>query len=423
MDSKIDVVQLNPKNDPGCIKSLTLESLMIERVLGFCVLTFLMNFYKLVWASSLSDCYFRSGCSTDLYEGNVAKTFKSLSYWLPDLIVFIYWIVYLLNPLNIHLTSSAQKTPSISSHPSSLIQREVLDLRKSVMVMNNNPLVENEKIQDAESHVRSDESTPAVHLEGDSDINPTVPMDRSDQKRLSRPSQTSLPVGWLSQLNSPSELESTPVFNYSNMKEYRELHITLSEMVLIDKRLGIPVPTLFSGRDTFVVMSVTGLEYLDKVSAFKRRSRQSSSLAGDQTSVQEDWVEISRSDCRINESSPNFIVSFIIPTVESIRASARIKWRFDIYNAASVDDTFRVDTAILSEQVSLRSLHFLLCVISFDFRNLSVLSISPILNSMVKRIVNLKAHCFDQMMRNQLESWSVIIVTSHAILSFRNTSR
>jgi hypothetical protein len=354
--SKIDVVQLNPQNDLGCIKSLTLESLIIERLLGFCVLTFLMNFYKLVWAASLTKCYFRAGCTTNIQEGNVADTFNSLSYWVPDLIVFLYWVVFLLNPVNIHLTSSARKTPSLSSHPSSLIQREITDLRKSVMVMSNNPLVENEKIEDAKSHVRNDQSAVVTeeHPEGDADINPSVPMDQYDQKRLSRPSQTSLPVGWLSQLNSETELETSPTFNYSNMKEYRELHITLSEMVLIDKRIGIPVPTLFSGRDTFVVMSVQGLEYLDKATALKRRSRQSNSIVGDHSPLasQGEWVEISRSDCRVNESSPNFIVSFIIPTVESIKASARIKWRFDIYNAASVDAAFRVDTAILSEQVS-----------------------------------------------------------------------
>jgi hypothetical protein len=313
-----------------------------------------MNFYKLVWAASLTNCYFRAGCTANIQQGDVADTFNSFSYWVPDSLVFLYWAVFLLNPLNIHLTSSARKAPSISSHPGSLIQREVTDLRKSMVVMNSNPLVDEEKIEDAESHIRNDKSPTEDHSEQDADINPTVPMDQYDQKRLSRPSQTSLPVGWLSQLNSETDLDTAPTFSYSNMKEYRELHITLSEMVLIDKRIGIPVPTLFAGRDSFVVMSVQGLEYLDKVTALKRRSRQSNSLVGDQSplaSVQGEWVEISRSDCRINESSPNFIVSFIIPTVDSIKASARIKWRFDIYNAASVDAAFRVDTAVLAEQV------------------------------------------------------------------------
>jgi hypothetical protein len=354
--SKMDVIQLNPRLDHGCIKSLTLESLIIERLLGFCFLSFLMNFYKMIWSASLANCYFRSSCTTDIQHGDLADTFNGLSYWLPDLLSFFYWVIFLSNPLNIHLTSSARKTPSMVSQASSLIRRETIDLRESIMVMNNNPLVDQGKVQEPHPISLEDlHGTDDQTING-SDINPTVPMDQFDQKRLSRPSQTSLPVGWLSQINSEQEIDRSPAFNYSNLREYRELHITLSEMVLIDKRIGIPVPTLFAGRDTFVVMSVHGLEYLDKVTALKRRSRQTSAQPlGDFPSTfsnpQDDWVEISRSDCRVNETSPNFIVSFIVPTVESIKASARIRWRFDIYNAARVDASFRVDTAILSEQV------------------------------------------------------------------------
>jgi hypothetical protein len=374
--SKIDVVQLNPRADHGCIQSLTLQSLIIERLLGFCLLSFFMNFYKMIWSASLANCYFRSSCTTDIQHGNMADTFNSLSYWIPDLLAFFYWVIFLSNPLNIHLTSSARKAPSISSQRASVIQRETIDLRKSVLVMNDNPLVDLEKVDDALSFSQQPIDDDHADIDGSvngSDINPSVPMDQFDQKRLSRPSQTSLPVGWLSQIHSEPELDNSPAFNYSNLREYRELHLTLSEMILIDKRIGIPVPTLFAGRDTFVVMSVHGLEYLDKVTALKRKSRQSSSQSPGEFSPfgspQDDWVEISRSDCRVNEVSPNFIVSFIIPTVESIKASARIRWRFDIYNAARVDAAFRVDTAILSEQVLL-SLSFLPSFLSISSQKL-----------------------------------------------------
>lgn len=343
---QIEIGQLNPHSDLGCVQSLTLESLIIERLLGFCCVTFFMNFYKLVWSASLTNCYFRAGCTTNVQQGNVADTFNSLSYWIPDLLVFLYWVTFLLNPLNIHLTSSARKAPSIS-HPTSVIQREITDLRTSVMVMSNNPLVDVETLEQSQSHIADCTQT------SEDDVNPSVPIEKSDQKRLSRPSQTTLPVGWLSQITSETEVDTSPAFNYSKLREYRELHITLSEMVLIDKRIGLPVPTLFAGRDTFVVLSVQGLEYLDKLSALKRRSRQSNSTNGEISSANNsgDWIEVSRSDCRVNEVSPNFMVSFIIPTVDSMKISARIRWRFDIYNAASVDATFRVDTAILSEQV------------------------------------------------------------------------
>lgn len=349
---EIDVRQLNPHSDIGCAQSLSLESLVIERLIGFCCLAFLMNFYKLLWSASLSNCYFRGGCETGM-QGDVADTFKSLSFWIPDIFVFLYWVIFLLNPLNVHLTSSARKAPSISS--TSVINREIADLRTSVMVMNQNPLVDEKTILQNQPHVTIDS------LETEEDINPSVPIDKVDQKRLSRPSQSTLPLGWSSQIQSETEFDTSPAFNYSNMKEYRELHITLSEMVLIDKRIGLPVPTLFAGRDTFVVLSVQGLEYLDKATALKRRSRQSTSTIGEHSPLggdSGDWIEVSRSDCRINEVSPNFMVSFIIPTVDSMKVSARIRWRFDIYNAASVDATFRVDTAVLSEQVCLSILSF-----------------------------------------------------------------
>ena len=362
----VEMATLAPSVDAGCMRSLMLQKIMLERLLGMCIIVFTFNLYKLSWSASLTGCFSRRNCSPHVADNTAETVLGNLSYWLPDFVGFLYWFCVLLNPLSVQLKSSAEKrhtqlsiqrdAPIVPSQGAHVLPSQSIEKRPSgpSIEMNVNPLISEE-------------------------LSPGGRPDSRDLQRLSKKSKQRsvknlfLPGGDTIGNTTPKSTISSLLKNLSSHSDCRELHLSLTEMVLIDKRVGLPVPSLFAGRDTFVVMSVAGLEAQDPGKK-KRTSRvmdrigdglrsmsrvskvllRGSLFAGDDNcadSPDSFYRELSRSDCRINEANPEFIVSFVIPHIDETEETANVRWRFDIYNGTTVDPSFRSELAALEEQV------------------------------------------------------------------------
>ena len=369
----VELSKLAPSVDAGCMRSLMLQKIMLERLLGMCMIAFVFNMYKLSWSASLTGCFFRRTCGRHVADNTAETVLGNLSYWLPDFVGFLYWFCFLLNPLSVQLKSSAEKrhTQLSIQRDSHIIQSQgSINLGLSLyerhsgpsIEMNSNPLVSEDRLRSVST-----------------ELSPSGRPDSRDLQRLSRKSKQRsvknlfLPGGDTIGNTTHKSTISSLLKNLSSHSDCRELHLSLTEMVLIDKRVGLPVPSLFAGRDTFVVMSVAGLEAQDpgkkkrtsrvmdrigdglrSVSRVSKVLLRGSLFAGDDDcadSPDSFYREMARSDCRINEANPEFIVSFVIPHIDETEETANVRWRFDIYNGTTVDPSFRSELAALEEQV------------------------------------------------------------------------
>jgi hypothetical protein len=382
---KVEVAELMPNVDIGCVRSLVMQKVMLERLLGLCAIVGFFNFYKLFWSASLTGCFFHARrCSANVPNSDVENASHALSYWLPDFIGLLYWFFFLLNPLSVHLQNSAEKRHTQFVEAKS---RDVVHSSGSINLgyvydhscRPSDPSIE---MFDGKNPLNADAS-------GASDT-PEAKPDLRDLKRLSKKSKQKSRINIFTPAVEESEASNvTPAMlkNFSSSSDCRELHLSLNEMVLVDKRIGLPVTSLFAGRDTFVVMSVSGISVhdikrkrssgvMERLSNHLRSVSRGSKLFAGLTSgglIDENdgdrWQEMARSDCRINEANPDFIVSFIIPVIEDDDDNKNVKWRFDIYNATTVDPSFRSDLAVLDEQVGTslpidtKALTFLTCLL------------------------------------------------------------
>lgn len=115
----------------------------------------------------------------------------------------------------------------------------------------------------------------------------------------------------------------------------REIFISCSEMVLLDKLSDIPVGSLFSGQKSFVVLSVAVTT--------------ESSADVDAEPV---WIELGRSELVSGKFNPDFKVIFSIPRDDD--ADHMKMWRLEIYNVIARNQylsvpRFSVDEAKLEK--------------------------------------------------------------------------
>eukprot|EP00602_Paraphysomonas_sp_CaronLab_P005236 CAMPEP_0185037556 /NCGR_PEP_ID=MMETSP1103-20130426/32166_1 /TAXON_ID=36769 /ORGANISM="Paraphysomonas bandaiensis, Strain Caron Lab Isolate" /LENGTH=1347 /DNA_ID=CAMNT_0027575597 /DNA_START=770 /DNA_END=4813 /DNA_ORIENTATION=- len=352
----VDLSELSPEADPRCARSLMLQKLVLERLLGLCVVAGTLNFYKLSWAASLAGCFY-TDCEYGMENNSVEGVIQSLSYWLPDFLAFLYWVVFLLNPLRVHLSNAARKTQSSEREESSIINPDSFVLESAY----------SSPVHSVEMSPTSNPLSLSQTSDHDIEAANSAIAPQSDLKRMSgqnkRASKLKVWLGGGKDNGRENEtLSAEYVDQVSTQSTCRELHISCSELVLVDKRTGIPVPSMFSGRDTFVVMSMSVPSRPGKPKRSSKRvatrmvERLSARLSkkwtdGGSDKQEEDggesWVEVARSDCRTCESHPKFIVSFIVPVFPP---ECNVSWRFDIYNASGVDSSFRADSALLSDQ-------------------------------------------------------------------------
>jgi hypothetical protein len=327
--------ELNPRVDTGCHRSLRLQRLMLRRLLGFCWITALLNLYKAFWATSLSGCFFRPKCAIEVNSmTKLENIVNNTSYFAPDLLVIVYWLVFLLRPLSLDLSiSPSSKEKSVTS--------------TETFALHGESGVDGEGERNSISSEIFEPNAISPHL--------------IDAKRLSKPrlSKSRLSSRWLgSQLVSDEQIRSRRTYSLdllqgmSSFFECRELHISLSEMVLVDRRMCLPIPALFSGRDTFVILYVRGLPLSTPNSPRPLSSKlHTSTLTKEDEDGDVDWIEVGRSDCNLNKVSPVFLASFVVPLLPNTEEYKVVRWRIDIYNAAEVDLSFRVDEANLDEEV------------------------------------------------------------------------
>ena len=201
-------------NDPNCLNALKLEKIMIERFIFFFFLVFSMNLYKLSWGSSQFECSSRVSCSPSITERNFQRAINSLSYWMPDLISMVVWLLLLVRPCGDQVALPEERMSWLETETGAGTGTGTR----------------------AEGGSADDQREPSF----DSDSSPGIKLSIISNP-ISTDSNESASFRDLH--NNKAKCTSTNV-----PQEFREIAVSCEEMILFHRESGIPVATLFAGK-------------------------------------------------------------------------------------------------------------------------------------------------------------------------------
>lgn len=230
MIDDINLEDFSPLKDPHCINVLKLEKIMMERLIFYLFLVLAMNIYKLSWGSSQYECSARVSCSPSITERNFQRAINNLSYWMPDLIAMVVWLLVLVKPIQ-NITLPEEQDTRDSEDIDTL-----KDLRHS-----------NRERTDDLSCDDTDSATTGIKL---SLVSNPLSADSGDANKLS-----------FSSCHDIDRRATSSQEIVVGMQEYREVAVSCQEMILFHRESGIPVATLFAGVICFVVMIVYVSDY------------------------------------------------------------------------------------------------------------------------------------------------------------------
>lgn len=309
-----DLANFSHEADPNCVNVLKVEKIMIERLIFFMFLVLSMNTYKLSWGSSQYECSSRASCSPNITERNLQRAINSLSYWMPDVICMSVWLLLLVKPIERVTLPEERVSESEDKSKSKARDRDSADGGAGA--------------RKVRADCRSREKTGDLSFD----------TDESGIK--------------LSIISYPLSCPSRAVSSDSRAcdrrggepgQEIREIAVSCQEMVLFHRESGIPVATLFAGRDTFAVLFMSSQSGGVKVAN-----------AGAPPPEDSSWVEIGRSDCRLNKANPFFHAVFVVPD----SPMRDVAYRFDLFNVdEDFDSSFHPDTADLASHELVASVH------------------------------------------------------------------
>jgi hypothetical protein len=360
----------------GCRNGIMLQNIIVERLLLFCVFGVIISCVKATWEYEYDLCEQSSEkCDKHARSG--------LSLWLPDTLFIAFWYFSLYDIFGMNVLYDDNDNQVVSSRATSRAAT-ISNNNSTIVVESSNYLDEPLDPDDVLSRpysiapLKRQKSTQGIFKEsfsvkegdtfsfsGVSSPRPTLqltdnPLARSSQRRSTpRRSNPLLRALGISPLMS-KDIAINSNMLLQNCKIVRELTISCTEMILVDRFLYFPVPALFTGRATFIVL------YMRKdIAGNSGKNMMNGNSSGNYKSSQQShneddiWMEFGRSDCCTDVSSPNFSVTFIIPeTLQSKSASdlsvVSTEWKIEIYNVKSwrrVHDSFNVSDAQLSDHI------------------------------------------------------------------------
>jgi uncharacterized protein (UPF0212 family) len=306
----IDLKALSIKSDPHCLSVLKLQKIMIERFMFYMILVLCMNVYKLSWGSSQYECSARVSCTPSISERNFQRAVNSLSYWMPDVIFMTVWLVLLVKPI------------ACVALPEEYTTNNSIDDVKTGRPEHSDSGREFSKSRDGTDELSFDTDGSGIKLSLISDA-----------------------VGGLTErsLSKDGFLNNTPRSD-SRVDEVREIAISCEEMILFHRETGIPVTTMFAGRDTFAVLSMCSHDSSGMTR--KISSVDNSANLNNSNMDRVAWTEVGRSDCRLNKANPFFHSVFVVPN----SPLSGVVYRIDLYNVEEDSDSaFHPDNAVLRE--------------------------------------------------------------------------
>lgn len=257
----INLDDLSHANDPYCLNVLKLEKIMIERFFFFMFLVFSMNMYKLSWGSSQFECSSRVSCSPSITERNFQRAINSLSYWMPDLICMVVWLLLLMRPCGdvvaLPEERMSDEDKGMNGSPGKIEKESIKELVKEKKKGNEKEKeVDDQHAQkgreDRDNRVGSfdSDSSPGIKLSlisAPSTLSSDLsdPSDHSASRTFSHDDKETNGVvngAKVSASSSDSKLLSAP-----QVEVFREVAVSCEEMILFHRESGIPVATLFAG--------------------------------------------------------------------------------------------------------------------------------------------------------------------------------
>lgn len=329
---------LSPFHSSGCIKGIKLQNIIVERLLVCCVFGLITSIVKVIWnIFSNNRCGLVSHC--DDHTGLNAD----LDLWLPDTLFILFWYVtlYDLFGMNQSIKLSSNKERADHSHMSDEQSISEGESGREVTLSNRRTAMFSFATQQSESFSFNNDANTILALSLPLHItsNPLIRSSSSSKRNVRRSNPVLRALG-LSGINSNPET-SRAMETIDKCKIVRELVICCTEMILVDPVLYFPVPALFTGLATFIVLY----------------------MRNDQTSNESEmWIEFSRSDYCSNVSSPSFSVTFIVPEVIVSKSGeldlATMEWKIEVYNVYNWKNVFSVNDALLQDQILIGELLF-----------------------------------------------------------------